>query len=43
MIKHKDEIYSRPKRTWFVTEKEKQLIAKTAKVSFRIPWTRSGS
>ncbi|KAL5557859.1 hypothetical protein UlMin_034070 [Ulmus minor] len=25
MIAHKDEIFSRPKRTWFVTEKEKKL------------------
>ncbi|XP_075517082.1 DEAD-box ATP-dependent RNA helicase 28 [Primulina tabacum] len=31
MIAHKDEIYARPKRTWFVTEKEKKLVAKTAK------------
>lgn len=34
MIAHRDEIYSRPKRTWFVTEKEKKLAAKAAKVSF---------
>ncbi|KAA8528760.1 hypothetical protein F0562_036115 [Nyssa sinensis] len=33
MIAHKDEIYSRPKRTWFVTEKEKKLVAKAAKES----------
>ena len=32
MIAHKEEIYSRPKRTWFVTEKEKKLAAKAAKV-----------
>lgn len=32
MIAHKDEIYSRPKRTWFLTEKEKKLAAKAAKV-----------
>ncbi|PIN17291.1 ATP-dependent RNA helicase [Handroanthus impetiginosus] len=31
MIAHKDEIYSRPKRTWFSTEKEKRLLAKAAK------------
>ncbi|XP_075509484.1 DEAD-box ATP-dependent RNA helicase 28-like [Primulina tabacum] len=31
MIAHKDEIYAPPKRTWFVTEKEKKLVAKTAK------------
>lgn len=37
MIAHKDEIFSRPKRTWFVTEKEKQLAAKAAKVSFINP------
>ncbi|XP_043712641.1 DEAD-box ATP-dependent RNA helicase 28 [Telopea speciosissima] len=33
MIAHKDEIYSRPKRTWFTTEKEKKLLAKSAKAS----------
>ncbi|XP_061355332.1 DEAD-box ATP-dependent RNA helicase 28 [Gastrolobium bilobum] len=33
MIAHKEEIYSRPKRTWFVTEKEKKLVAKAAKAS----------
>lgn len=33
MIAHKDEIFSRPKRTWFVSEKEKKLAAKAAKVS----------
>ncbi|KAJ4963145.1 hypothetical protein NE237_023084 [Protea cynaroides] len=33
MIAHKDEIYSRPKRTWFTTEKEKKLLVKTAKAS----------
>jgi len=32
MIAHRDEIFSRPKRTWFVTEKEKKLSAKAAKV-----------
>jgi hypothetical protein len=32
MIAHKDEIYSRPKRTWFATEKEKKTLAKAAKV-----------
>ncbi|XP_039138830.1 DEAD-box ATP-dependent RNA helicase 28 [Dioscorea cayenensis subsp. rotundata] len=31
MIKHKEEIFSRPKRTWFATEREKNLIAKAAK------------
>lgn len=37
MIAHKEEIFSRPKRTWFATEKEKKLLAKAAKVSvFRI-------
>lgn len=34
MIAHRDEIYSRPKRTWFVTEKEKKLVQKAAKVIF---------
>ncbi|KAL5778225.1 hypothetical protein ACOSP7_011151 [Xanthoceras sorbifolium] len=33
MIAHREEIYSRPKRTWFVTEKEKILAAKAAKAS----------
>ncbi|CAM8926933.1 unnamed protein product [Rhodiola kirilowii] len=33
MIAHHDEIYSRPKKTWFITEKEKKLIAKGAKAS----------
>ncbi|XP_058098911.1 DEAD-box ATP-dependent RNA helicase 28 [Magnolia sinica] len=33
MIEHKDDIYSRPKRTWFATEREKKLIAKAAKES----------
>ncbi|XP_057794855.1 DEAD-box ATP-dependent RNA helicase 28 [Salvia miltiorrhiza] len=31
MIAHRDEIYSRPKRTWFATEKEKKLVAKASK------------
>ncbi|OAY22619.1 DEAD-box ATP-dependent RNA helicase 28 isoform X2 [Manihot esculenta] len=33
LITHKDEIFARPKRTWFVTEKEKKLVAKAAKAS----------
>ncbi|KAJ6920902.1 DEAD-box ATP-dependent RNA helicase 28 isoform X1 [Populus alba x Populus x berolinensis] len=33
MIAHKEEIFSRPKRTWFVTEREKMLAAKAAKQS----------
>ncbi|KAF6164020.1 hypothetical protein GIB67_028724 [Kingdonia uniflora] len=33
IIAHKDEIYARPKRTWFATEKEKKVIAKAAKDS----------
>lgn len=33
MIVHRDDIYSRPERTWFQTEKEKKLIAKAAKAS----------
>jgi hypothetical protein len=32
MIAHRDEIYSRPKKTWFLKEKEKKLVAKEAKV-----------
>lgn len=31
MIKHKEDIYSRPKKTWFVSEKEKKLLAKASK------------
>ncbi|KAJ0236722.1 DEAD-box ATP-dependent RNA helicase 28 [Hirschfeldia incana] len=33
MIEHRDEIYARPKRTWFITEKEKKLVAKAEKDS----------
>lgn len=33
MIEHKDDIFSRPKRTWFTTEREKRLIAMAAKAS----------
>ncbi|XWS24500.1 hypothetical protein CRYUN_Cryun28dG0108300 [Craigia yunnanensis] len=33
MITHKDGIYARPKRTWFMTEKEKKLVAKATKTS----------
>ncbi|MED6133020.1 DEAD-box ATP-dependent RNA helicase 28 [Stylosanthes scabra] len=33
MIAHKEEIFSRPKRTWFVTETEKKVAAKAAKAS----------
>lgn len=32
LIAHKEEIYARPKRTWFQTEKEKRQAAKAAKV-----------
>lgn len=32
MITHRDEIYSRRKRTWFATEKDKKLVAKSVKV-----------
>ena len=32
MIEHKDEIFSRPKRTWFITEKQKKLIANEMKM-----------
>ena len=32
LIAHREEIYSRPKKTWFVTEKEKRLVAKASKV-----------
>ncbi|XP_021755300.1 DEAD-box ATP-dependent RNA helicase 28-like isoform X1 [Chenopodium quinoa] len=31
MIEHREEIFSRPKKTWFITEKEKNLIAKEVK------------
>ncbi|KAK9946918.1 hypothetical protein M0R45_012357 [Rubus argutus] len=33
MIAYKDEIYSRPKRTWIVTEKEKKMVVKASKAS----------
>ncbi|XP_050267704.1 DEAD-box ATP-dependent RNA helicase 28-like [Quercus robur] len=33
LIAHREEIYSRPKKTWFVTEKEKRLVAKASKAS----------
>lgn len=33
MIAHRDEIFSRPRRTWFVTEQEKNVVAKAAKES----------
>ena len=36
MITYRDEIFSRPKRTWFVTEKEKKLVADAGKVTFSI-------
>ncbi|KAJ7005784.1 DEAD-box ATP-dependent RNA helicase 28-like isoform X2 [Populus alba] len=32
MIPYKDEIFSSPKRTWFVTEREKMLAAKQSSV-----------
>lgn len=38
MIAHKEEIFSRPKRTWFVTEREKMLAAKAAKVFYILSW-----
>lgn len=38
MIAHKDEIYSRPKRTWIVTEKEKRMVVKAAKVNSYAPY-----
>ncbi|XP_022937022.1 DEAD-box ATP-dependent RNA helicase 28 isoform X3 [Cucurbita moschata] len=33
MIVHQEEIFSRPKKTWFITDKEKKLVAKAAKTS----------
>ncbi|KAK9755079.1 hypothetical protein RND81_01G001200 [Saponaria officinalis] len=33
MIEHKDEIFSRPKRTWFMTEQAKKMMAKATKGS----------
>ncbi|CAJ1964511.1 unnamed protein product [Sphenostylis stenocarpa] len=41
MIAHREEIFSRPKRTWFVTEKEKKLAAKAAKASSSIEKNKS--
>lgn len=37
MLEHRDEIYARPKRTWFMTEKEKKLVAQAEKVIFLFP------
>jgi ATP-dependent RNA helicase DDX27 len=34
LIKHRDEIMSRPKRTWFVNEKEKQIHKDMAKAEY---------
>lgn len=34
------EVYARTKQTWFIKEKEKQLVAKAEKVSFDLNWTR---
>lgn len=36
MIEHRDEIFSRPKRTWFITENEKKLMAKEMKASSEV-------
>lgn len=33
MVEHKDEIYSRPKRTWFESERDKKILAKASKAS----------
>ncbi|KAG2303475.1 hypothetical protein Bca52824_032126 [Brassica carinata] len=38
MIEHRDEIYARPKRTWFMTDKEKKLVAKAEKDSAGNPF-----
>lgn len=35
MIEHKEEIFSRPKKTWFITEKEKRLMAKATQGSLK--------
>lgn len=35
MIEHKEEIFSRPKKTWFITEKEKRLMAKVTQGSLK--------
>jgi ATP-dependent RNA helicase DDX27 len=32
MTDHKQEIYSRPKKEWFVSEKEKRMIQEKAQV-----------
>lgn len=42
MIAHKDDIYSRPKRTWFATEREKKLLANAAKESLNQGKSTSG-
>lgn len=33
MVEHKDEIYSRPKRTWFESDRDKKQLAKASKES----------
>ncbi|CAI0393281.1 unnamed protein product [Linum tenue] len=33
MIEHKEEIFSRPKKTWFMTEKQKKLLEKATKAT----------
>ncbi|KAG8048674.1 hypothetical protein GUJ93_ZPchr0009g1019 [Zizania palustris] len=42
MMAHKDEIYSRPKKTWFATEKEKKILARAAKESLDQSNSNSG-
>ncbi|KAE8696796.1 DEAD-box ATP-dependent RNA helicase 28 [Hibiscus syriacus] len=37
MIAHKDEIYARPKRTWFMNEKEKKSLSQRKR---RHPWRK---
>lgn len=36
MINHKQEIFSRPKKTWHISEKEKKLIADASKVTLSV-------
>jgi ATP-dependent RNA helicase DDX27 len=42
LVKHEDEIMSRPKRTWFESEKEKRIARKTGRVELNGPEIRVG-
>jgi ATP-dependent RNA helicase DDX27 len=42
LVKHEDEIMSRPKRTWFESEKEKRIARKTGRVELNGPEIKVG-